>query len=126
MIAAGCNSTSNTAARETQSISNLPTCESPEGWVVLLFDISETGQPMNIKVLDSNSEGRLDKEAVRALEKWKYKPKIVDREAKYWLQPEMAIAKSIGYSKKQLKRIELLVWEHQDELISAWQRHFKD
>jgi len=41
--------------------------------------------------------------------------KIVDKkpsgdgEAKYWLEPEIALAKSIGYSNKQLKRIELLV-----------------
>jgi hypothetical protein len=49
-----------------------------------------------------------------------------DGEAKYWLEPEIALAKSIGYSSKQLKRIDLLVREHRDELISAWQRHFKD
>lgn len=49
-----------------------------------------------------------------------------DGEAKYWLEPEIALAKSIGYSNKQLKRIELLVREHRDELISGWQRHFKD
>ncbi|MGQ8366189.1 DUF4160 domain-containing protein [Glaciecola sp. 1036] len=49
-----------------------------------------------------------------------------DGEAKYWLEPEIALAKSFGYSSKQLSRIEQLVMGHQDELISAWQRHFKD
>ena len=49
-----------------------------------------------------------------------------DGEAKYWLEPEIALAKSIGYSSKQLKRIELLVRGHKYELISGWQRHFKD
>ncbi|WP_395343808.1 DUF4160 domain-containing protein [Ningiella sp. W23] len=49
-----------------------------------------------------------------------------DGEAKYWLEPEIALAKSFGYSNKQLSRIEQLVRGRQDELISAWQRHFKD
>lgn len=49
-----------------------------------------------------------------------------DGEAKYCLELDIALAKSIGYSNKQLKRIELLVREHEDELVIAWQRHFKD
>jgi hypothetical protein len=49
-----------------------------------------------------------------------------DGEAKYWLEPEVALAKSFGYSSKQLSRVEQLIRRHQNELISAWQRHFKD
>ncbi len=49
-----------------------------------------------------------------------------DGEAKYWLEPEIALAKSFGYSSKQLSRVEQLIRRHQNELISAWQRHVKD
>ncbi|MGS0535176.1 energy transducer TonB [Pseudoalteromonas sp. SaAl2] len=57
----GCNSTSET----------LP----PEGWVELKFDIDKNGDPVNIIVVDSDSGDTFDKEAIRALSKWKYKPK---------------------------------------------------
>jgi hypothetical protein len=49
-----------------------------------------------------------------------------DGEAKYWLEPKIALAKSFGYSDKQLNRIEQLVKKHENEIIIAWQRHFKD
>ena len=47
-------------------------------------------------------------------------------EAKYWLEPEIALAKSFGYSNKQLSKVEQLIRRHQDELINAWQQHFKN
>ncbi len=47
-----------------------------------------------------------------------------DGEAKFWLLPEIALAKSCGYSQKQLKEIRKLVEEHANELIHAWQEHF--
>ena len=50
----------------------------PDGWVELMFDIDENGDPVNIIVVDSDSGDIFDKEAIRALSKWKYKPKIVD------------------------------------------------
>ncbi|WP_371193261.1 energy transducer TonB [Glaciecola sp. SC05] len=50
----------------------------PEGWVMLEFDINTLGEPVNISVLESVPARIFDKEAVRALTKWKYKPKIVD------------------------------------------------
>lgn len=45
-------------------------------------------------------------------------------EAKFWLKPDIVLAKNFGYSQKQLRDIELLIEVHYDELISAWQRHF--
>ncbi|MGZ5006610.1 MAG: DUF4160 domain-containing protein [Methylobacter sp.] len=45
-------------------------------------------------------------------------------EAKFWLEPEIELAKNYQYSRKQLKEIELLLEEHYSELISAWQQHF--
>jgi TonB family protein len=53
----------------------------PEGWVELKFDIDENGDPVNIIVVDSDSGDTFDKEAIRALSKWKYKPKVVDGKA---------------------------------------------
>jgi len=47
-----------------------------------------------------------------------------DGEAKFWLEPEILLAKNYSYSKKQLKEIELLVEVHHGEIISAWIKHF--
>ncbi|OAH97741.1 hypothetical protein A1353_22615 [Methylomonas methanica] len=47
-----------------------------------------------------------------------------DGEAKFWLKPEIELAKNYRYSRKQLNEIESLVEKHYDELISAWQQHF--
>jgi hypothetical protein len=45
-------------------------------------------------------------------------------EAKFWLEPEIELAKNFGYTRKQLKEIESMIEAHYDELISAWQAHF--
>jgi hypothetical protein len=47
-----------------------------------------------------------------------------DGEAKFWLEPEIELARNYQYSRKQLKEIELLLEGHYGELISAWQQHF--
>ena len=47
-----------------------------------------------------------------------------DGEAKFWLKPEIELAKSYHYSGKQLKDIESLIEVHYNELIGAWQQHF--
>jgi hypothetical protein len=44
-----------------------------------------------------------------------------DGEAKFWLEPEIELAKNYLYSRKQLKEIESLVEVHFNELLSAWQ-----
>lgn len=49
-----------------------------QGWVRMSFEITEYGIPDNIKVIDSSPPGTFDREAVKALSKWKYKPKVVD------------------------------------------------
>jgi TonB family protein len=54
------------------------TNEALEGWVRMSFDITESGTTDNIKILDSSPSGKFDSEAVKALSKWKYKPKVVD------------------------------------------------
>ncbi len=47
-----------------------------------------------------------------------------DGEAKFWLEPEVAMAKNYQYSTRQLKQIEALIEVHYNELIGAWREHF--
>ncbi len=49
-----------------------------QGWVKLAFDISEIGQVINVKVIDSQPKRVFDKAAKQALRKWKYRAKSVD------------------------------------------------
>ncbi len=52
-----------------------------EGFVTLRFDISELGHPINVSVVKSDPRGIFEKQARRALRKWKYDPKMVDEKA---------------------------------------------
>ena len=52
-----------------------------EGEVFLQFDVTSAGFTENIKILDSKPPRVFDKDAVRALRKWKYRPKIEDGKA---------------------------------------------
>lgn len=47
-----------------------------------------------------------------------------DGEAKYWLEPDIELAKNYCLSRAQLKEIEQLIEVHYDELKSAWKKHF--
>ena len=49
-----------------------------------------------------------------------------DGEAKFWLEPEIELAKNHRLSRKQLKHIETIIEAHFDELIGAWRQHFGD
>lgn len=49
-----------------------------EGYVVMEFTITETGAVTNIKVIEAQPPGMFERAAVKTMEKWKYKPKIVD------------------------------------------------
>ena len=49
-----------------------------------------------------------------------------DGEAKYWLAPDIELAKNYRLSRGQLKEIEQLIEAHYDELKSAWKEHFGD
>jgi hypothetical protein len=46
-------------------------------------------------------------------------------EAKFWLEPIIALAQHVNLSQKELKEIENIVKEKSSEIKKAWQRHFK-
>ncbi len=52
-----------------------------EGWVTLEFTITPLGTVTNPRVLDSKPPRVFDREAIRALLKWKFKPRVVDGQA---------------------------------------------
>lgn len=60
-----------------------------EGWVQLRFTINQLGGVEDVKVIDAKPKRIFDKEARRALRKWKYKPKVVD--GKPISQPGMTV-----------------------------------
>ncbi len=47
-----------------------------------------------------------------------------DGEVKYWLEPEIELARNRRLSRVQLSQIEQLIEEHYDELTNAWRKHF--
>ncbi|WP_395342145.1 energy transducer TonB [Ningiella sp. W23] len=49
-----------------------------EGWVLLSFTIDTLGGVKDVSVLDADPKRVFDREAKRALRKWKYRPKVVD------------------------------------------------
>ena len=49
-----------------------------EGWVRVSFLVTKTGSVEDVVLLESEPEGIFDRAAVRAVSKWKFKPRIVD------------------------------------------------
>lgn len=47
-----------------------------------------------------------------------------DGEAKFWIEPEIVLAKSYCLSVRELGKLETSVREHEDEIRSAWKKHF--
>jgi hypothetical protein len=47
-----------------------------------------------------------------------------DGEAKFWLEPEIQLVRNQGLSRIQLREIEQIIEEHQDELRAAWNARF--
>ncbi len=47
-----------------------------------------------------------------------------DGGAKFWLEPEIALARNYYYNRKQLKEIKFLIEGYYDELINTWKQHF--
>ncbi|PXF63377.1 energy transducer TonB [Kangiella spongicola] len=49
-----------------------------EGWVLLKYDVDTSGTLSNIAVLNSEPKRIFDREAIRALKKWKFKPAMTN------------------------------------------------
>jgi protein TonB len=52
-----------------------------EGWALLEFTITPLGTVADVVVVDSEPRGMFDRAATQAVERWKYKPKVVDGKA---------------------------------------------
>ncbi len=46
------------------------------------------------------------------------------REAKFWLEPHIELAKNFRLSRTQLKEVEQMIEVHYNEIKSAWKKHF--
>lgn len=49
-----------------------------EGWVKVEFTITETGSVKNPRVVDAEPARIFNREALRAILKWKFKPRVID------------------------------------------------
>jgi len=45
-------------------------------------------------------------------------------EAKFWLAPQIELAKNYNLSKKQLNEVEKLIENHYEIFVKAWEEHF--
>lgn len=52
-----------------------------EGYVLMSFTIDAQGRPIDIKVIEAKPRRLFEREAKRALKKWKYQAKVVDGKA---------------------------------------------
>ena len=48
-----------------------------------------------------------------------------DGEAKFWLEPVVALAAYADLSPKQLRELQQIIERKRDEIITRWHRHFK-
>ncbi len=46
-------------------------------------------------------------------------------EAKFWIEPTVALAAYTGLSERQLSRLQKIVEDRRDEIQKAWKEHFE-
>lgn len=49
-----------------------------EGWAMVQFDVTPEGTTINCEVIEADPPGIFNREACRAVGRWRYQPKIVD------------------------------------------------
>jgi hypothetical protein len=47
-----------------------------------------------------------------------------DGEAKFWIEPEIELARNYELSEQDLRRVLELIVEHEQEIRDAWRSHF--
>ncbi len=45
-------------------------------------------------------------------------------EAKFWMEPEVELAQNYGLSRGEIGDALRMIQEHENDIRSAWQRHF--
>lgn len=45
-------------------------------------------------------------------------------EAKFWIEPKIALANNYGLSSRALASVQRLIEEHEGEIREAWKAHF--
>jgi hypothetical protein len=48
-----------------------------------------------------------------------------DGEAKFWMEPIVALAAYTGLTQRQLRRLQRIVEERKSEISKAWKKHFQ-
>lgn len=48
-----------------------------------------------------------------------------DGEAKFWITPQVRLAKNFGFSEKQIAELKKVVEEHKNDIENAWKEHFR-
>ena len=46
-------------------------------------------------------------------------------EAKFWLDPRLELAQNYGFSAREIRAVQNLIKEHENEIRNAWQKHFR-
>lgn len=49
-----------------------------------------------------------------------------DGEAKFWMEPTVALASYAGFSDRKLKQLQKIVEERKNEISKMWKKYFKD
>jgi len=47
-----------------------------------------------------------------------------DGEAKFWLTPEIKLARNFGFSNKQISELHKVIMEYENEIKNKWKEHF--
>jgi len=48
-----------------------------------------------------------------------------DGEAKFWLDPEVELARNCGLSQRQLHELAQVIKERRNDIEDAWKKHFR-
>ena len=45
-------------------------------------------------------------------------------EAKFWIEPDVALAQNVGFSDKKIGILQKIIEERYDEIRDSWRKHF--